>query len=114
MAYIDAHICDVELSARTVAERFSLPERELQALTRAAEGVSFFDYVENRRMARAREQILTTDLPVHQIATNCGFALTNSFYKAFKRRFGTSPSALRASANAELDCESDTDTVIEQ
>lgn len=114
MAYIDAHICDVELSARTVAERFSLPERELQALTRAAEGVSFFDYVENRRMARAREQILTTDLPVHQIATNRGFALTNSFYKAFKRRFGTSPSALRASANAELDCESDTDTVIEQ
>lgn len=57
---------------------------------------------------------MTTDLPVHQIATNCGFALTNSFYKAFKRRFGTSPSALRASANAELDCESDTDTVIEQ
>lgn len=64
-------------------------------------------------MARARELILSTDLPVNQIASSCGFALTNSFYKAFKRRFGTSPSALR-STRAQLDCATDADTVTGQ
>lgn len=114
LEYIQAHICDVELSARTVAERFSLPERELQALTRAAGGEGFFDYVENMRMARAREQILNTDLPISQVAANCGFALTNSFYKAFKRRFGMSPSALRASGREELGRAPDAGAAAEQ
>lgn len=97
LTYIDQHICESDLCARAVAEHFSIPERDLQSITRRAENASFFEYVENRRMHRARDMIVSTSLPISDISTSCGFALPNSFYKAFKRRFGMSPSALRES-----------------
>lgn len=103
LAYIDARVCEVDLCARAVGEHFSIPERAVQAIVRRTENVGFFEYVENQRMTRARDMILSTSLPISDIALSCGFALPNSFYKAFKRRFDVSPSALRESSTKKKD-----------
>jgi len=46
-------------------------------------------------MVLAREMLLKTSKSVSQISKECGYSLENSFYKAFKRYYGQSPSDIR-------------------
>ena len=39
--------------------------------------------------------------PVAQVAAECGFASTNSFYKAFKRSYGKAPTENLISPNTQ-------------
>lgn len=47
------------------------------------------------RMERARELLVSTELPVSEIAARVGFAHQSSFCTAFKNRYRTSPTTLR-------------------
>lgn len=47
-------------------------------------------YVE-ARLARARQLLLNTDLPLIEIAIACGFASSSHFSKCYRERYGTSP-----------------------
>ena len=49
------------------------------------------------RLERARNMLLQTDLPVTQIAQSCGFVSPAHFSRAFRQRFGKSPTATRHS-----------------
>ncbi|HML47890.1 MAG TPA: AraC family transcriptional regulator [Clostridia bacterium] len=84
-----------------VTERFQISEAHLQRIVRKATGCSFFEYVDQRRMTLAKQLLTQTRLPVAQIMGQCGYSTTNSFYKAFKRCYGVSPTALRAQEGAK-------------
>lgn len=53
-----------------------------------------------RRLAEARRQLLSTDLPVSLIGYRSGYLNNAAFARAFGRRFGQSPSNFRACAVA--------------
>ncbi len=61
----------------------------------AAFGVSPLQYLNERRLNAARELLLTTDIPVHEIASSVGFDTTNHFISLFKRANGLTPGAYR-------------------
>lgn len=61
----------------------------------AAFGVSPLQYLNERRLNAARELLLTTDIPVHEIASSVGFDTTNHFISLFKRSNGLTPGAYR-------------------
>ena len=61
----------------------------------AAFGVSPLQYLNERRLSAARELLLTTDIPVHEIASSVGFDTTNHFISLFKRANGLTPGAYR-------------------
>lgn len=61
-------------------------------------GTGFFDYLTRVRMLRARELLATTDLPVASIGERLGYRSDLSFVKAFKRRYGQTPTAFRQHA----------------
>ena len=69
-------------------------------LFRASTGFSPHQYVLRRRLARARDLLLTTDLPVAAVATRCGFADQSHLTRHVRREFGATPTALRAAARA--------------
>lgn len=48
-------------------------------------------YINNLRIKQAERLLVTTDLPIGNIATLCGFADTNYFSTAFKKNVGLSP-----------------------
>ncbi|MFL6197592.1 MAG: helix-turn-helix transcriptional regulator, partial [Thermoanaerobaculia bacterium] len=58
-------------------------------------GLTPHQYVLRRRIERAKEMLLDTDLPVGVVARRVGFASPSHFSQQFKRAVGVPPSALR-------------------
>jgi AraC-like DNA-binding protein len=52
-------------------------------------------YLNNRRIAYAKELLWTTNCTVEVISLKSGFINTASFYRAFKRITGTTPRQFR-------------------
>ena len=52
---------------------------------------TFFDYVNDLRIDHARRLLAETDLTMERIAEQSGFCSKSTFYRAFKKRFGSTP-----------------------
>ncbi|MEZ4684323.1 MAG: helix-turn-helix transcriptional regulator [Caldilineaceae bacterium] len=53
------------------------------------------EHVRRVRLAAAVQRLLHTDIPVTEIALTSGYETPAAFTKAFRQRFGVTPSALR-------------------
>jgi AraC-like DNA-binding protein len=92
-----------DLSVAAIAERHGVTARYVQRLFEA-EGSTFSGYVLEQRLARARQVLLnprSADLKVSAVAFDVGFATISYFNLAFRRRYGASPSDLRAQARRD-------------
>lgn len=58
-------------------------------------GVTIFDFLLEARMDKARNMLLETNTPVHEIAFATGYKNVSSFTAAFKKKMGYPPSALK-------------------
>ena len=58
-------------------------------------GYSITEYIRNRRLALAGEEVLTSKVTVMELAMKYGYDSPDSFTKAFTRFHGHSPSAVR-------------------
>ncbi|MFT6336822.1 MAG: DNA-binding response OmpR family regulator/ligand-binding sensor domain-containing protein [Halioglobus sp.] len=65
--------------------------RKIKALT----GMSTAIYIRHLRLLKAKELLISTDLPISDIAYQVGFKTLPYFSQAFKNTFGKSPSATR-------------------
>jgi AraC-like DNA-binding protein len=95
ITYIDENITNPGLYTKMVTGFFHISENRLQAIARKWTGKSFLEYVESKRMSLSRELLLTSSKTIAQITRECGYSSGNSFYKAFRRFYGQSPSELR-------------------
>lgn len=102
-ADINNHLGDTELTVTTVALRHRLSPRHIQRLF-AGEGTTFSDFVLNQRIARAHRHLNDPrhgHLSISAIAFDVGFGDLSYFNRTFRRRYGASPSEIRA-ASAKL------------
>jgi AraC-like DNA-binding protein len=97
--YIDAHAREPLVLADLVAVS-GVSARTLQVGFRATHGMSPMAYVQQRRLARAREDLLSAapKTTVTEIARRLGFVAAGRFSLAYRQRFGESPSQTRARA----------------
>jgi AraC-like DNA-binding protein len=90
-----------DLSVETVAARHRIKPRWVQRLFES-EGTTFTEYVLAQRLVRAH-RLLTDSLHANQkvstIAFDIGFGDVSYFNRAFRRRYGMTPSELRRSAS---------------
>lgn len=92
--YVEAHLADpVTLAALAGAANLS-PYHFARAFRRTT-GLSPLEYVATRRIARARELLARTDMPVAGVALAVGFASQSAFATAFRRHTGTTPKRCR-------------------
>ena len=107
LAYIDDHLGE-DLSLDSLAAKFFVSKYHLSHLFRSAMGTSIHQYVLKKRLRAASAAVLEgTDL--NKAAVDCGFEEYSSFYRAFCREYGMSPSkwrALQMERYAELDARS--------
>jgi AraC-like DNA-binding protein len=93
----------VGLSAATIAARQGITPRHLRRLFEG-EGTSFSAFVLEARLSRAH-RVLTdpraSERPIGTIAFDAGFGDLSYFNRVFRRRFGATPSDVRAAARRE-------------
>ena len=86
-----------KLTLAQIARHCGLNRTKLTRGFRELYQCSVSEAIAERRLAEARRQLLATDLPVGVIGYRSGYSNNASFTRAFGRRFGVSPSDLRAS-----------------
>lgn len=85
--------------ASQVAQQLGMSTATLRRRLQA-EGTSFSTLLQASRMARALGLVMTTSSSISDIAWQCGYESITSFSHAFRRNFGISPTALRATQQA--------------
>ena len=95
LAYINKHYTStikLEILARQFGVSVSFLSHEFVKYT----GRSVYDYVLYRRVLQAKE-LISTSMPLNEVAYQCGFNDYSSFLRAFTKMAGMSPSAYRKS-----------------
>jgi AraC-like DNA-binding protein len=99
-AHINANIGPYPLSIDDVADDQGVTARYVRKLFEA-QSLSFTSYVAERRLARAHALLtepLRAQAPISTIAYDVGFGDLSYFNRAFRRRYGATPSEIRAEA----------------
>lgn len=99
--YLDRHLdCDLDLETVSCVAAFS--KFHFQRQFAATFGLSVHRYVQLARMKRASYQLAYRDAQsVTNIAMDAGYEAPDAFARAFRQRFGQSPSSFRKSPNWE-------------
>jgi len=100
LGWLDAHLSVPDLQAEDAAAALGLSRRWLHALLQGA-GTSFKAYLTRRRLdicwARLEDPALAHQ-SITAIALASGFNDLSTFYRQFRRRYRTTPRAVRAAA----------------
>ncbi|MDP3447903.1 MAG: AraC family transcriptional regulator [Eubacteriales bacterium] len=89
-AYLNAHLTS-DLRAETIAAALHMGKTHLMRRFHAESGVSLHQYVVKLRLQRAR-RLLARGVGAGESAVQAGFLEYTTFYKAFLREYGLSPS----------------------
>lgn len=99
MEYIDGHLED-ELTLDVLCNVANFSKFHFHRQFTATFAVSVHDYVQLARMKRASYKLAFRDVQsVTEIAMAAGYDAPDAFARAFRRRFGQSPSSFRKSPN---------------
>jgi AraC-like DNA-binding protein len=91
------------LTADAVAACHGITPRYMRSLFES-EATSFSDFVVGQRLARAHRMLCDPRYAAHTIAAigfECGFGDLSYFYRAFRRKYGGTPSDVRAAGLRE-------------
>lgn len=92
-----AQLAARDLSEDVIANRLAMGTRTLQRVLKD-EGTTFREVKARFVEDRASALLTGSDLPIEAISRHLGYIEPNSFRRAFKGRFGLSPSEFRAKA----------------
>jgi AraC family transcriptional regulator len=95
VAYAAGHL-DQDVSLAALADRAGLSAFHLHRVFSAAAGETPKQFTLRLRLGRAAAMLLTGDDSVLDIALGCGFQSHEAFCRAFRKRFGMTPSDYRA------------------
>ncbi len=93
-AFIAEHYAQ-PLSIAQIAEAMNLNPNYAMGVFRAAFGRTLLSYLTQYRVAHAQRLLVTTDMAILDIASECGFGSLSRFYEAFAASSGLSPRAFR-------------------
>lgn len=94
--YVDTHV-DRNIDLETLAGTAQLSIYHFARAFKQSTGVTPHGYLLQRRVERAQELLVRTDLPLSEIALQTGFADHSHFARQLRRLTGMSPSEVRRS-----------------
>lgn len=95
LEYIDAHFVDESFNLNQISYQFNLNRNYLAKLIKEETGQSFNEYINQRKIAVAKDLLLSTKLSIEEIAHQTGFSYSHYFIKIFKSREGITPGQYR-------------------
>ncbi|MBE9158561.1 helix-turn-helix transcriptional regulator [Nodosilinea sp. LEGE 06152] len=94
LEYIQAHLSQ-ELSLDAMAAQVGLSRSHFAHQFKQAMGVAPHQYVSQQRVEKAQRLLRSRQIPITDIALECGFANQSHLTKVFKKHTGTTPKAYR-------------------
>ena len=90
-----ANYISERLDVESMARHFRVSREHLSRVFREQTGTPLHAYITRARLRFAMNLLLQTRLNVKEIAAKCGYTEYSVFYRAFRKRIGMSPEALR-------------------
>ena len=94
MAYVAEHP-DRDLSVEVLAEMAKMSPRNFTRVFAREVGVTPGKFVEQSRLESARGRLEQSKLPIHKVASQCGYGTADGMRVAFDRNLGVGPSEYR-------------------
>ncbi|MFV8390764.1 substrate-binding domain-containing protein [Flavobacterium sp. LB1P71] len=92
---LEKNIDDSSFSVENLASKLNISRVQLYRKVKAVLGIGVGDYVNNFRLEKAKELLMTTTMNISEIAYSCGFASPNYFSTTFKTKYGIPPKDFR-------------------
>lgn len=93
--YVEAHLAETSLSVNSIADEFCVSPRQFARRMKEVTGIDTTHYIRAARVMHARHLLATTDLPMQEVAYQCGFETANYFSRVFRQSVGQSPTEYR-------------------
>lgn len=84
-----------DASVREIAKAVAVSESSLYAAFKNHSEMSINEYRQNVKMEKAKELLISTNMPIEEISEKLRFSSGSYFRKCFKTHFGTTPSKIR-------------------
>ncbi len=94
--YIETHYADNSISLSSVAEDVGISTNHFSRIYSQETGQTFVEALTETRMKKAKELLLTTDLPGSEIGLQVGYNDPHYFYYTFKKTQNMTPKEYRA------------------
>ena len=94
--YLEEHYME-DSPIKKAGELTHYSRRHFERLFSDIYGITPSRYLTDVRIKRARQLLVTTDMPIATIAQQCGFCDASYFTKVFRENTGTAPKAFRMS-----------------
>lgn len=91
--YVEQNLASVDLSA--LSREFHYSQSQISRMFREYTGSSFSDTLRSQRLVRAGELLKSSNLTVEQVAEAVGYMSASEFYRAFRKKYDTTPAAYR-------------------
>ena len=88
--YINENLAE-ELTLESISERAKFSPIYFHKLFKASTGKNLHEYVEEQRIRKAIDLLLSTEMTLAQIAYECGFSSQSYFSYAFKKKMKMTP-----------------------
>ncbi|MBS0849851.1 superoxide response transcriptional regulator SoxS [Citrobacter sp. JGM124] len=92
--WIDLHI-DQPLNIDVVAKKSGYSKWYLQRMFRTVMRQTLGEYIRQRRLQMAAQELLTTKRPIFDIAMDYGYVSQQTFSRVFRRAFDRTPTDYR-------------------
>ena len=94
IAYIKEHYSE-DITLYETAKFFGYSMEYFSQLFKDRVGICFNEYLTQMRISNASALLLSTEIPISQICSQCGFQNCNYFSAVFKKKLGITPTAFR-------------------
>ncbi|MGG3452368.1 helix-turn-helix domain-containing protein [Paenibacillus rhizolycopersici] len=96
LRYLDAHYCE-EIVFENMAKEIGISYSYMRKIVFEMTGTSLIDYMNLRRIEKAKGLLLESGMTVKQIAAEVGYVNIQSFNRFFRKYEGMPPSSYKAS-----------------
>jgi AraC-like DNA-binding protein len=102
LKYINEYYPDSTLSASLISDKLGITPQYFSRLFRQFTGANFPDYINNIRLEKAKELLLSNPLlNISEICSRTGYNSTSYFATSFAKKFGIPPSKYALTAKAQ-------------
>ncbi len=96
LRYVDEHFCDQDISLQFLSDHFRVSNKYLLLLYKQRHGMTYLQYLQNKRIARAAEMIRRGGFSLAEIGERVGYPNQLTFRRNFKAVMGVNPSEYAA------------------